>query len=400
MELFEAVGRIGNGFMSLVDELKFYAAEAREWRRELHRHPQTSYEEEYASTFISGKLEEMGIEYDRGLAGTGVVGVIEGKLGGNRAIGLRADMDALDISERGDSAWKSIYDGKMHACGHDGHVAMLLCAGKYLSENRDFSGRCYLIFQPAEEGGAGAKRMMDEGLFDRFPMDSVWGMHNWPSKKVGWFGFRAGATMASTDIFSITVRGKGVHAAMPDRGIDPILITAHIVIGLQSIVSRRISPMDEAVVSITVIDGGSANNVIPDEVTIKGTVRTLSKEAFDLVKCEVERISKGIAESLGGEAVCDYSRSYPCLVNSVDETNIAEEVATDLVGEDNIERTEGFMGGEDFAFMLEEKPGSYIFLGNGENSSELHSATYDFNDDAIAYGASYWVKLTQRLLSI
>jgi hippurate hydrolase len=278
-------------------------------------------------------------------------------------------------------------------------MAMLLCASKYLSERRNFSGRCYVIFQPAEEGGAGARRMMEDGLFRRFPMESVWGLHNWPGKPVGWVGVKDGAMMASTDVFEIRVKGKGGHAAMPHQVRDPVVAASHLVVGLQSIVSRGTDPLDSVVVSVTKFRGGEVFNVIPDEVSLGGTVRTLSKESFARVEEEIERVNRGVSGAFGVEVLMDYRRNYPVLENTVSETALAEDVARDLLGRGNVERTLPTMGGEDFAFMLEEKPGSYVFLGNGEGSENLHSARYDFNDEALEFGASYWVCLVERLLS-
>ena len=368
------------------------------WRRTLHEHPQTSYEEVFASDFIASKLQEMGIEVHRGLAETGVVGIIEGKGGGNRAVGIRADIDALNIEEKTGVDWHSKYQGKMHACGHDGHTAMLLCAASHLAQSRDFSGTCYLIFQPAEEGGAGGRRMMDDGLFEKFPMESVWGLHNWPGKPEGWFGVCKGAMMASADIFHLTVRGKGGHAAMPHDCVDPICVASQIIIALQSIVSRKVSPQEAAVISVTTFHSGSADNIIPEEVRISGTVRTLAAGVRDRIEAEMARIIHGIAGSFGAEADFIYDRNYPTLINTDSETDFAASVARQLVGEEHVVHTEPVMGGEDFAFMLQEKPGSYIFMGIGEDRAALHSPYYDFNDNALALGARYWIELVQKLL--
>ncbi|NNF80355.1 MAG: amidohydrolase [Rhizobiales bacterium] len=373
--------------------------EMTKWRRTLHEQPETAFEEVKTSQFVADKLESFGIKVERGLAGTGVIGIVEGKDPGSRAIGLRADMDALNIYEQTNKPYASKTPGKMHACGHDGHTTMLLGAAKYLAETRDFSGTAYLIFQPAEENEGGARVMVEEGLFGKYPMEQVYGMHNWPGVPVGTIGMRTGPIMASYDIFEIKVTGKGAHGAMPHEGIDPVLVAAHIVTNLQTIASRNVDPLESVVVSTTQIHGGDAYNVIPQEVELKGTVRSFIPAVQDMAEANIRRIAASVASAHGAEAEVHYERRYPPTVNEADATLQAEKIANGLVGAENVDTgVTPVMGSEDFAFMLQEKPGSYIWLGAGEQSANLHSPHFDFNDEILPIGASYWARLVEETL--
>jgi len=386
--------------MNVRDRLKEIHGEMTEWRRDLHAHPETAFEEFRTSDVVAGKLEEFGIEVHRGLAGTGVVGVLKGNsdsAGGT--IGLRADIDALDIVEQTNLPHSSKNPGKMHACGHDGHTTMLLGAAKYLAETRDFDGTVYFIFQPAEENEGGAKKMIDEGLFDQFPMDAVYGMHNWPGMAPGKFAVQAGPMMASFDIFEITITGKGAHGAMPHQGIDPIVVGTDIVSALQTIVSRKADPLDSAVVSVTQFHGGDAWNVIPEEVVLRGTTRSFLPEVQDLIEESINRIAKGISAAHGAEADVRYERRYPPTINAEAQSDEAARAAETVAGGGNVLRkVNPCMGAEDFAFMLNEKPGSYVWLGAGEESANLHSPHFDFNDEILPIGASYWATLVEEQL--
>ncbi len=370
------------------------------WRRDIHTHPETAFEERRTSQFVADKLESFGIEVVSGLArGTGVVGIIKGNKAGDGAIGLRADMDALNIHEQTNKAYASKNPGKMHACGHDGHTTMLLGAAKYLAETRDFAGTAYVIFQPAEENECGAQVMVDEGLFERFPMQGVYGMHNWPGMPVGEVGVRAGPMMASADSFEIRVTGRGAHGAMPHQGIDPVLVGAHIVTNLQTIAARNVDPIEAVVVSVTQIHGGDTGNVIPAEVVLSGTARSFKPEVQDLTEAHIKRIAKGVAAAHGASVEVRYERRYPTTVNAEAETRHAARIAAGVVGAANVHDEVGpVMGSEDFAFMLQKKAGSYIWLGAGEDQANLHSPHYDFNDQILPIGASYWARLVEETL--
>ena len=370
-----------------------------EWRRDIHAHPETSFEEHRTAQMIAENLESFGIEIDRSMAKTGVVGIIEGNRPGDRAIGLRADIDALNIYEQTNKPYSSNTPGKMHACGHDGHTAMLLGAAKHLAENRDFAGKVYVIFQPAEEGGGGGRVMVEDGLFKKYQMEGVYGLHNWPGMPVGFVGMRTGPIMAACDIFKIKVVGKGSHAAMPHQGIDTVLLSAQIITNLQTITSRNADPMESVVVSVTQVHGGDAFNVIPEEVALCGTVRTFSPEIQDMAESNLKKIATSIASAHGGSAEVQYDRLYPATVNSEAETVHAAKVAAKVVGTEQVdEDVAPVMGSEDFAFMLNEKPGSYIWLGAGEDSATVHSPYFDFNDEILPIGASYWVQLVEDTL--
>jgi amidohydrolase len=396
--------------MRLVEPILAFQSELQQIRRDLHAHPELSYEEQRTSDLVAARLTEWGIPIVRGLGLTGVVGII--KNGDSpRAIGLRADMDALPVQELNGFAHASRHAGKMHACGHDGHTAMLLGAAHHLARHRNFNGTVYLIFQPAEEGGAGARRMMEDGLFEQFPMEAVYGMHNWPGIPVGNFGVVAGPMMASSNEFRVVVKGKGAHAAQPHRGVDPVMVAVQIAQAWQTIISREKNPLDTAVLSITQIHAGSATNVIPDEAELIGTVRTFTTEVLDLVETRMEAIARGMAAGFNAGVDFDFKRNYPPLVNHPEQTAFAVEAMKAVAGADKVDASvEPTMGAEDFAFMLQEKPGCYVFIGNGEGDHrdgghglgpcQLHNASYDFNDQLLPIGASYWVRLAEMSLPL
>lgn len=395
--------------MKLLDPIVEFQQEIQAIRRDIHAHPELCFEEYRTADVVAKKLEEWGIPVIRGLAGTGVVGII--KRGNSpRALGLRADMDALPMQEINQFPHTSQHVGKMHACGHDGHTAMLLGAARYLSQSHDFDGTVYLIFQPAEEGGGGARRMIEEGLFEQCPMDAVFGMHNWPGLAVGEFGVKTGGMMASSNEFEVTVRGKGAHAAQPQKGIDPVMIAVQIAQSWQTIVSRNVNPLEPAVLSLTQIHSGSATNVIPDDASLIGTVRTFSTEVLDLIESRMEKIARATASAFEADLEFEFKRNYPPLINHEKETRFAIEVMRDLVGDAHVNtEVEATMGAEDFAYMLQAKPGCYVFLGNGDGQHRsaghglgpcnLHNPSYDFNDDLLPIGASYWVRLVQAYLA-
>jgi amidohydrolase len=371
------------------------------WRRDLHAHPELGFEEHRTSDFVARKLEEFGLEVHRGIAKTGVVGVLRAGHGGNQAIGLRADMDALPIQEANDIPYKSTAPGKMHACGHDGHTTMLLGAARYLAETKRFDGTAYFIFQPAEETAGGGRVMVEEGLLDRFPMSAVYGMHNWPGLAVGSIGAVIGPVMASMDTFEIAVTGLGSHAAMPHLGRDPIVAGANLVSTLQTIASRSIAPTDAVVVSVTQFHAGDAWNVIPETVNIRGTVRTLDRNVQKGMEPALRRICEGLAHAHGIAMDLTYTYGYPVTVNTAAETEFAREVAGQVVGADNVRPALApSMGAEDFAFMLEKRPGCYVWVGNGptDGGRQLHNPRYDFNDDILPIGVAYWGELVERAL--
>lgn len=371
------------------------------WRHAIHAHPETAFEEVRTADFVAARLESFGVDVHRGMARTGVIGTL--RCGnGTRAIGLRADMDALDIQETNVFDHASKINGKMHACGHDGHTAMLLGAAKYLAETRNFDGVVNFIFQPAEENEGGGRVMVEEGLFEKFPCDGVYGMHNIPGIPAGQFAVRAGPMMAAFDIFEIVVEGVGAHAAMPHQGVDPVVIAAQIVIALQTVVSRFTDPMDTAVLSVTQIHGGDAFNVIPPNVTLRGTVRTFRKKLQDRIEKQIEVISRNIAAAYGADSAFRYERRYPATINSEAETQIAARAALTVAGAGNVNlNPTPAMGSEDFAFMLQAKQGCYIWLGNGNRpgSCMIHNPGYDFNDEVLPLGASYWVTLVEQQLA-
>jgi hippurate hydrolase len=395
--------------MRLVEPILAQQAELQAIRRDIHAHPELSYEEQRTADVVADRLTGWGIPVVRGLGVTGVVGVI--KHGTSpRAIGLRADMDALPMQELNTFEHASRHAGKMHACGHDGHTAMLLGAAHYLSRHRNFDGTVYVIFQPAEEGGAGARRMIEDGLFDKCPMDAVYGMHNWPGIKAGTFGVVAGPMMASSNEFHVTVKGKGGHAAQPDRAVDPVMVAVQIAQAWQTIVSRETNPLEAAVLSITQIHAGSATNVIPNDAALVGTVRTFSTAVLDLMERRMREIAAGVAAAFNASVDVDFKRNYPPLVNHARETALAIQAMRAVVGDDAVDTSiEPSMGAEDFAFMLQAKPGCYVFLGNGDGEHragghglgpcQLHNGSYDFNDQLLPIGASYWVRLAETALA-
>ena len=372
-------------------------------RRDIHRHPELAFEEHRTSDLVAAKLESWGYSVHRGLGGTGVVGTLQ-RGTSPRRLGLRADMDALPIEEATGAEWRSVKPGVMHACGHDGHTAMLLAAAKAIAQDVTFDGTLNLIFQPAEEGGGGAVRMMADGLFEQHPCDAVFAMHNMPGTPTGHFVFRDGAAMASSDYVTIKVHGTGGHGAMPHRAADPLVAAASIVMALQTVVSRNVDPLHTAVVTVGALHAGQANNVIPALATLELSVRALDPEVRRLLAQRIKALVAAQAESFGVTAEVDWRAGYCVLVNSVDETNFARQVALDLVGPDRVTlHGPALTGSEDFAFMLEQIPGSYLLIGNGDGDSAgacmVHNPGYDFNDDNIATGASYWVALVERFFA-
>ncbi len=370
------------------------------WRRHLHRNPELNFDVVETAAFVTDKLKSFGCdEVVTGIGRTGVVGVIRGRLGEGTVVGLRADMDALPITEITGKPYASENPGKMHACGHDGHTAMLLGAAKYLAETRNFAGTVTVIFQPAEEGGGGGNEMVKDGMMERFGIAKVFGMHNMPGLPVGQFAIRSGPIMAATAEFTITVRGRGGHAAMPHGTIDPIVVASQLVGALQTIASRSADPVEALVVSVTKFHAGDAYNVIPETAEIAGTVRTLKKEMAAKAEERMRAICAGLAAAYGATIELDYDANYPVTFNHAEETVFAGDVAVAIAGEPKVHRAiQPVMGGEDFSYMLEARPGAFIFLGNGETAG-LHHPAYDFNDEAIAHGMSYWVKLAEKALA-
>jgi hippurate hydrolase len=386
--------------MPIVNRVADLAGEITEWRRDLHAHPELMYDVNRTAASVAQKLKEFGCdEVVPGIGRTGVVGVIRGRKGkSDKAIGLRADMDALPIVEQNDLPYKSTVPGKMHACGHDGHTAMLLGAARYLAETRNFAGNAVVIFQPAEEGGAGGKAMLDDGMMERFGIGEVYGMHNYPGMPVGAFGIRAGPVMAAADYITIDIEGLGAHAARPHKGIDTVLVAAQIIVAVQSVVSRNVDPLKSAVVTIPMVEAGTADNVIPQTVRLKGTVRTLEAEVRDFVEKRLHEIIEHTAAAYGAKASLEYRRNYPVLVNHEQQTGFAASVASQIVGDTHVNvDLPPMMGAEDFSFMLNARPGAFIWIGNGD-SAGLHHPKYNFNDEVIPVGTSYWVKLVETAL--
>jgi len=386
--------------MPIVNRVAEMHEEIAAWRRQIHAHPEIFYDVEQTAALVAGKLKEFGCDdVVTGMGRTGVVGVIRGRKPGAKVIGLRADMDALPIQEESDLPYKSKVAGKMHACGHDGHTAMLLGAAKYLAEQRNFAGTAVVIFQPAEEGGAGARAMLQDGLVDRFGIDAFYGMHNFPGLPVGEFAIRAGPMMASADSIAIEIEGVGGHAARPHIAVDTVLVGAQIVNQLQSIVARNVDPLQAAVVSICVFRAGQTDNVIPQRATLRGTARSLIPEVRDLLEKRVREIVEGTARLYGAQARLSYRRGYPVLVNEKHETSLAATVAREIVGDSKVDTDFlPIMGAEDFSYMLHARPGTFIFVGNGDTAA-LHHPAYDFNDEAIPLGTSYWVRLVETALA-
>jgi len=389
--------------MPIVNRVADLQPDIRAWRRNIHEHPELLYDVHRTAAFVAERLREFGCdEVATGLGRTGVVGVIKGRrTGGNgdvRVIGLRADMDALPIEEATSLPYASKTPGKMHACGHDGHTAMLLGAARYLSETRNFAGNAVVIFQPAEEGGAGAAAMIKDGLLDRFGIEQVYGMHNGPGIPIGSFAIRPGPIMASTDAVDIRIEGRGGHAARPHTAIDSVMVGAQLVVALQSIVSRSVDPLESAVVSMCEFHAGNARNVIPQTAELKGTVRTLTPEVRELVEQRLREVVDGVARMTGAKIDLKFERGYPVVVNHAAQTDIAIRIARQVAGEGNVHEMPPLMGGEDFAYMLEQRPGAFIFCGNGDGAG-LHHPAYDFNDEAIVHGTSYWIKLVENTLA-
>jgi amidohydrolase len=395
--------------MKLIPEIQAAHGEIQTLRRTIHAHPELRYEESQTSDLVAKSLTEWGIEVHRGLGKTGVVGILK-RGSSNRSIGLRADMDALPIQEINSFEHRSRHEGKMHACGHDGHTAMLLGAARHLVKHGEFDGTIVFIFQPAEEGGAGAQAMIDDGLFTKFPVDAVFGIHNWPGMPTGQFGVTEGPIMASSNEFRVEITGVGSHAAMPHNGRDPVFTAVQIANGLQGIITRNKKPLDTAVLSITQIHAGDAVNVVPDRAWMAGTVRTFTTETLDLVEARMRTIAENIAAAYDCSANVHFHRNYPPTVNSSEETRFAASVMKEVVGTENVnDAVEPTMGAEDFSFMLLAKPGCYAFLGNGGGGHRdaghgagpcmLHNASYDFNDELLPIGSTYWVRLAQKFLA-
>ena len=394
--------------MKIIDSIVTQAAGIASIRREIHAHPELCFEEVRTADLVAKKLTEWGIPIHRGMGTTGVVGIIKSGTS-NRAIGLRADMDALPMQEFNTFDHTSKHAGKMHACGHDGHTAMLLAAAKHLSRHRNFDGTVYLVFQPAEEGGGGAREMMKDGLFDKCPMEAIFGAHNWPGMKVGQFALRSGPVFASSNEFRITIRGKGAHAALPHNGVDPVPIACQMVQAFQTIVTRNKRPIDTAVISVTMIHAGEATNVIPDSCELRGTVRTFTTDVLDLVERRMRKIASATSEAFDATCEFHFHRNYPPTINHGPETDFARSLLTEVVGVENVHDFEPTMGAEDFSFFLQEKPGCYFLIGNGDGEHRegghglgpcmLHNPSYDFNDDLIPLGATAWVRLAERWLA-
>jgi amidohydrolase len=388
----------------LIESICADAAQIVALRRDIHAHPELCFQEHRTSELIAMTLSGWGIPVHRGLGKTGVVGIVRNGRS-DRAIGLRADIDALPMTERNKFPHASTHPGKMHACGHDGHTAMLLAAAKCLASHRNFDGTVYLIFQPAEEGGGGAREMIKDGLFQRFPMEAIFGIHNWPGMGVGQFAIKSGPVAASSNEFRISIRGKGAHAAMPHNGIDPVLIACQIVQAFQTIITRNKRPTDAAVISVTMIHAGEATNVIPDSCEIQGTVRTNTLEVLDMIERRMRQIADAICQAL--EAACEFAfnRNYPPTINHLKETEFVGSTLSALVGAENVLEFEPTMGAEDFSYFLLEKPGCYFLIGNGDGEHRigahgagpcmLHNPSYDFNDELISLGGSMWVRLVE-----
>ncbi len=387
--------------MPIVNRVADLQPDIQAWRRDIHEHPELLYDVHRTAAFVADRLREFGCdEVATGLGKTGVVGVIKGRKPANgevKVIGLRADMDALPLEEQTNLPYASKTPGKMHACGHDGHTAMLLGAARYLAETRNFAGEAVVIFQPAEEGGAGAAAMIKDGLMDRFRIDQVYGMHNGPGIPIGSFAIRSGPIMAATDAIDISIEGHGGHAARPHKCVDSVLVGAQLITALQSIVSRSVDPLESAVISMCEFHAGDARNVIPQTAELRGTVRTLTPEVRELVEKRVREVVAGVAQITGARIELNYERGYPVTSNHAAQTETALRVAKQIAGEANVHETPPLMGAEDFSYMLEARPGAFIFCGNGD-SAGLHHPAYNFNDEAIVYGTSYWIKLVESTL--
>ncbi len=397
--------------MNIIDSIAREAAAIAEVRRDIHAHPELCFQEVRTADVIAAQLTEWGIPIHRGLGTTGVVGIVHGRDGGacGRAVGLRADIDALPMQEFNTFAHASKHQGRMHACGHDGHTAMLLAAAQYFSKHRDFDGTVYLIFQPAEEGGGGAREMIKDGLFERFPMQAVFGMHNWPGMPAGSFAVSPGPVMASSNEFKITIRGKGSHGAMPHMGIDPVPVACQMVQAFQNIISRNKKPIEAGVISVTMIHAGEATNVVPDSCELQGTVRTFSTELLDMIERRMRQVAEHTCAAFEARCEFEFVRNYPPTINSPAEAEFARQVMVGIVGEDKVLAQEPTGGAEDFSFMLQAKPGAYVFIANGDGDHRamghgggpctLHNPSYDFNDALIPLGGTYWVELARQWLA-
>ncbi len=397
--------------MKIIDSILTDAASIAAIRKDIHAHPELCFQEVRTADVVAKQLTDWGIPILRGMGTTGVVGVVHGRDGGacGRGVGLRADMDALPMQEFNTFAHASQHKGKMHACGHDGHTAMLLAAAKHLSNNRNFDGTIYLIFQPAEEGGGGAREMIKDGMFDKCPMQAVFGMHNRPGAQGGTFAVSPGPVMASSNEFKITIRGKGSHAALPHNGIDPVPVACQLVQAFQTIITRNKKPVDAGVISVTMINAGEATNVVPDFCVIQGTVRTFSIEVLDLIESRMRQITDNLCAAFDAKPEFHFNRNYPPTINSPAEAEFARKVMAGIVGPENVQTQEPTMGAEDFSFMLQAKPGAYVFIANGDGTHRemghgagpctLHNPSYDFNDDLIPLGGTYWVELATQWLA-
>ncbi len=394
--------------MKLIESILADAQSIAALRRDIHAHPELCFQEDRTSELIAKQLTDWGIPVHRGLGKTGVVGIVKNGTR-KRAVGLRADIDALPMTEHNKFAHASVHAGKMHACGHDGHTAMLLSAAQHLAKHRNFDGTVYLIFQPAEEGGGGAREMIKDGLFEQFPMEAIFGAHNWPGMAAGQFALRSGPVFASSNEFKITLRGKGAHAAMPHNGIDPIPAACQMVQAFQTIITRNKRPIDAGVISVTMIHAGEATNVVPDSCEIQGTVRTFTLEVLDLIERRMQQITEATAEAF--EVSCEFSfkRNYPPTINHDAETGFARQQLTEMVGAANVHDFEPTMGAEDFSFFLQKIPGCYFLIGNGDGTHRegghgmgpcmLHNPSYDFNDELIPLGGSMWVRMAEAWLN-
>ena len=394
--------------MQVIESILADAAQIAAVRRDLHAHPELCFEERRTADVIAKQLSDWGVPIHRGMGTTGIVAIFKNGTS-DRAVGLRADMDALPITEFNTFDHKSTVPGKMHACGHDGHTAMLLAAAKHLSKHRNFDGTVYLIFQPAEEGGGGAREMIKDGLIEKFPMEAIFGAHNWPGLAVGQFSLKSGPAFASSNEFRIVIRGKGAHAAMPHNGIDPVPVACQMVSAFQTIISRNKRPIDAGVISVTMVHAGEATNVVPDSCEMRGTVRTFTHEVLDLIEKRMQEVAEHTCLAFGAECEFEFKRNYPPTINHPDETAFARRVMTDMVGADNVIEFEPTMGAEDFSYFLQAKPGCYFLIGNGDGAHRemghgmgpcmLHNPSYDFNDDLIPLGGSLWVRMAEAWLA-
>ena len=386
--------------MPILNSINQMHDEMKKWRQDLHQIPEIGLKEYKTSEYIKNKLEEWNIEYKDGYSNTGIVACVIGNKGNSeKSIGLRADFDALPMSEKNNFDHKSKNNGMMHACGHDGHTSMLLGGLKYLSENPDFDGKVFFIFQPGEEGWSGGEKMIQDGLFKDFKIDEVYALHNWPELPLGQFGVSEGPMMASVEDFDIIIKGKGGHAAIPDLAIDPVVISSQVILGIQTIISRNINPVDKALISVTKIHAGSAYNVIDDEVSLGGTIRTFKDDTRKIIEKKITETAKGISEANGAKAEIKFNRLYPATINSKEKSQFAASVARELVGENNVfTDVEPSMGGEDFSYLLNEKPGSYLYIGQKDenHNAYLHTTKYDFNDNLLPLGVNFWVNLVKK----